>query len=49
MNQLVPIGSPAAGRAARRLGSYGSNGLLPVEYGRGPVTEERDAFVSQKR
>src|SRR5580693_8231172 len=30
-----------AGCAATRLGSYGANGLLPTEYGRGPVTEER--------
>jgi hypothetical protein len=27
-----------AGCAARRLGSYGGNGLLPTEYGRGAVT-----------
>ena len=33
---------------ATRLGSYGGNGLLPTEYGRGPVTEERGAFVPQK-
>jgi hypothetical protein len=37
-----------AGCAATRLGSYGANGLLPTEYGRGPVTEERGAFVPQK-
>jgi len=37
-----------AGCAATRLGSYGGNGLLPTEYGRGPVTEERGAFVAQK-
>jgi len=30
------------------LGSYGGNGLLPTEYGRSPVTEERGAFVPQK-
>ena len=40
-------GDPA-GCAATRLGSYGANGLLPTEYGRGPVTEERGAFVPQK-
>jgi hypothetical protein len=27
---------------------YGANGLLPTEYGRGPVTEKRGAFVPQK-
>src|ERR1700738_687866 len=37
-----------AGCAATRLGSYGANGLLATEYGRGPVTEERGAFVPQK-
>src|SRR6202030_4343235 len=37
-----------AGCAATRLGSYGANGLLPTEYGLGPVTEERGAFVPQK-
>ena len=33
------------GNASRLLWA---NGLLPTEYGRGPVTEERGAFVPQK-
>ena len=45
---LIVLFGGRGGMCATRLGSYGRNGLLPTEYGRGPVTEERGAFVPQK-